>query len=145
MGLKVFKSIGLTIKSWGEFRLYFSEISSNLLHGLNEVNPKVAIHLIQIYVMPRLLYGLEITTLRHNEIQKLEIYFKKLLAVAIRVWTSSFRLLPVEILSIPRWVALFVADISLLFRYHLCSFVQLNVSIDDFCSLMRYLQIKLPI
>jgi hypothetical protein len=30
-------------------------------------------------VMPRLLYGLEITTLRHNEIQKLEIYFKKLL------------------------------------------------------------------
>jgi hypothetical protein len=29
--------------------------------------------------MPRLLYGLEITTLRHNEIQKLEIYLKKLL------------------------------------------------------------------
>jgi hypothetical protein len=49
------------------------------LHELNGVNPKVAIHLIQIYVMPRLLYGLEITTLRHNEIQKLEIYFKKLL------------------------------------------------------------------
>jgi hypothetical protein len=43
-----------------------------------------------------------------------------LLAVVIRVWTSSFRLLPVEILSISRWVALFVADISLLFRYHLC-------------------------
>jgi hypothetical protein len=49
------------------------------LHGLNGVNPKVAIHLIQIYVMPRLLYGLEITTLRQNEIQKLEIYLKKLL------------------------------------------------------------------
>jgi hypothetical protein len=49
------------------------------LHGLNGVNPKVAIQLIQIYVMPRLLYGLEITTLRHNEIQKLEIYLKKLL------------------------------------------------------------------
>jgi hypothetical protein len=49
------------------------------LHGLNGVNPKVAIHHIQIYVMPRLLYGLEITTLRHNEIQKLEIYVKKLL------------------------------------------------------------------
>ena len=29
--------------------------------------------------MPRLLYGLEITTLRQNEIQKLEIYLKKLL------------------------------------------------------------------
>jgi hypothetical protein len=40
------------------------------LHGLNGVNPKVAIHLIQIYVMPRLLYGLEITTLRHNEINR---------------------------------------------------------------------------
>jgi hypothetical protein len=34
------------------------------LHGLNGVNPKVAMHLIQIYVMPRLQYGLEITTLR---------------------------------------------------------------------------------
>ena len=32
------------------------------LHGLNGVNPKIAIHLIQIYVMPRLLYGLEITS-----------------------------------------------------------------------------------
>jgi adenylosuccinate lyase len=41
--------------------------------------------------------------------------------IKLRVWTSSFWLLPVEILSIPRWVALFVADISLLFRYHLCS------------------------
>ena len=46
------------------------------LHGLNGMNPKVAIHLIQIYLMPRLLYGLEITTLRQNEIQKLEIYLK---------------------------------------------------------------------
>jgi hypothetical protein len=85
--------------------------------------------------------GLEITTLRHNEIQKLEIYLKKLLkqvqnlpertaneatylmmgrantvllAVVIRVWTSSFRLLLVEIVSIPRCVALFATDISLL-------------------------------
>jgi 5'-3' exonuclease len=49
------------------------------LHGLNGVNPKVAIHLIQIYVMPRLLYGLEITSLRQNEMQKLESYLKKLL------------------------------------------------------------------
>ena len=49
------------------------------LNGLNGVNPKVTIHLIQIYVMPRLLYGLEITTLKQNEIQKLEIYLKKLL------------------------------------------------------------------
>ena len=42
--------------------------------GLNGVNPKVAIHLIQIYAMPRLLYDLEIRTLRQNEMQKLEIY-----------------------------------------------------------------------
>jgi hypothetical protein len=98
------------------------------LHGLNGVNPKVAIHLIQIYVMPRLFYGLEITSLRQNEMQKLESYLKKLLKqvqnlpettsneatylvmgrmpvigeLAIHVWTSSLRLLPVEILSIPR-------------------------------------------
>jgi hypothetical protein len=49
------------------------------LHGLNGVNPKVAIHLIQMYVMPRLLYGLEITRLRQNEMQKLVSYLKKLL------------------------------------------------------------------
>ena len=48
------------------------------LHGLNGVNPKVVVHLIQIYVMPRLLYGLEITSLRQNEMQKLESYLKKL-------------------------------------------------------------------
>jgi hypothetical protein len=57
----------------------------------------------------------------------------------MRVWTSSFRLLPVEILSIPTCVALFVTHISLLFRYHLCSFVQLNVSIEDFCQEGQYL------
>ena len=40
------------------------DLMGAVLHGLNGVNPKVAIHLIQIYVMSRLLYGLEITTLR---------------------------------------------------------------------------------
>jgi hypothetical protein len=49
------------------------------LQGLNGVNPKVVIHLIQIY----------------------------------------------------RWVALFVADMSLLFRYHLCSFVPQLYSTAD--------------
>lgn len=47
------------------------------LHGLNGMNPKVAIHLIQIYVMPRLLYGLEITRLKQNGIQKLESYLTR--------------------------------------------------------------------
>jgi hypothetical protein len=29
------------------------------LHGLNGLNPKVSIHIIRIYVIPRLIYGLE--------------------------------------------------------------------------------------
>ena len=30
------------------------------LHGLNGVNPYVAIHMIQMYVIPRLIYGLNV-------------------------------------------------------------------------------------
>jgi hypothetical protein len=49
------------------------------LHGLNGVNPKVSIHLVQTYVTPRLLYGLEILSLTLGDIRNLELYFKKLL------------------------------------------------------------------
>jgi hypothetical protein len=31
------------------------------LHGLNDLNPKASVHLIKCYVLPRLLYGLEVT------------------------------------------------------------------------------------
>jgi hypothetical protein len=48
------------------------------LHGLNGVNPKVSIHLLQTYVTPRLLYGLEILSLTLGDIRNPELYFKKL-------------------------------------------------------------------
>ena len=49
------------------------------LHGLNGVNPKIAIHLIQIYVLPRLMYGLEVVNINNCDVQHLEIYYRKLL------------------------------------------------------------------
>lgn len=48
------------------------------LHGLNGVNPQVSIHLVQTYVTPRLLYGLEILSLTLGDIRNPELYFKKL-------------------------------------------------------------------
>ncbi|VDI12486.1 Hypothetical predicted protein [Mytilus galloprovincialis] len=49
------------------------------LHGLNGVNPKAAIHLIQTYVLPRLLYGLDVITLTTEDIENLSTYFRELL------------------------------------------------------------------
>ncbi|CAC5375544.1 unnamed protein product [Mytilus coruscus] len=49
------------------------------LYGLNGVNPKAAIHLIQTYVIPRLLYGLDVITLTTEDIKNLSTYFRKLL------------------------------------------------------------------
>lgn len=40
------------------------------LHGLNGVNPYVTIHMIQIYVIPRLLYGLDVIKLTNEDIKK---------------------------------------------------------------------------
>ncbi|CAG2246674.1 unnamed protein product [Mytilus edulis] len=49
------------------------------LYGLNGVNPKVSLHLIRFYVIPRLLYGLEVILLSKTDISNLTIYFVKLL------------------------------------------------------------------
>ena len=49
------------------------------LHGLNGVNPYVAIHMIQIYVIPRLLYGLDVIKLTNEDIKNLSLYQRKLL------------------------------------------------------------------
>ena len=49
------------------------------LYGLNGVNPYVAIHMIQIYVIPRLLYGLNVIKLTNEDIQNLSLYQRKLL------------------------------------------------------------------
>lgn len=48
------------------------------LHGLSGVNPSVSAHMIQIYVIPRLLYGLDVINLSSSETQLLDIYYRQL-------------------------------------------------------------------
>ncbi|CAC5367796.1 unnamed protein product [Mytilus coruscus] len=49
------------------------------LYDQNGVNPKVSLHLIHCYVIPRLLYGLEVILLSKTDISYLTTYFVKLL------------------------------------------------------------------
>ena len=49
------------------------------LHGLNELNPKVSIHIIRIYVIPRLTYGLETIRIAAADLTAINMYFKRLL------------------------------------------------------------------
>ena len=49
------------------------------LHGLNGVNPSVSAHCIRIYVLPRLLYGLDVIRLTRSDLKNLEAYYLKLL------------------------------------------------------------------
>ena len=48
-------------------------------HGINGMNPNTARALLQAYVIPRLLYGIEAVVLTQRQITKLEQYFKTLL------------------------------------------------------------------
>lgn len=49
------------------------------LHGLNGLNPKVSLHIIRIYVIPRLIYGLETIRITAADLATINMYFKKLL------------------------------------------------------------------
>jgi hypothetical protein len=44
------------------------------LHGLNGVNSYIAIHMIQIYVIPRLLYGLDVIKFMNEDIKNVSLY-----------------------------------------------------------------------
>lgn len=46
------------------------------LCGLNGQNPKVSLHLMQIYAVPRLLHGLEALVLATSEVKQLESYYR---------------------------------------------------------------------
>ena len=48
-------------------------------HGMNGINPTVGLQLWEIYVKPRLLYGLECLMLRKQDYQKLNLYQRKVL------------------------------------------------------------------
>ena len=47
------------------------------LHGENGGNPRVSLSLWNTYVLPRLVYGLDVLTLSNSEIQKLNQFHKK--------------------------------------------------------------------
>ena len=49
------------------------------LHGLNGINPKIALKLIQTYVEPRYLYGMEILNLSETELKSLDSFQRKIL------------------------------------------------------------------
>ncbi|CAG2247447.1 unnamed protein product [Mytilus edulis] len=49
------------------------------LYGLNGINPKVSVHMIKCFVIPRLLYGLDIIRLTKTDIAKLSVYYIQLL------------------------------------------------------------------
>ena len=49
------------------------------LHGTNGIDPPAALKIIQTYVIPRLLQGLEATVLNREDLQKLDKFHKKML------------------------------------------------------------------
>ena len=49
------------------------------LHGLSGLNPRASIHLINCYVIPRLLYGLDVIQLTASDVKNLNVYFNKLI------------------------------------------------------------------
>ena len=49
------------------------------LHGFSGLNPRVSIHLINCYVIPRLLYGLDVIQLSASDVKNLNVYFNKLI------------------------------------------------------------------
>ncbi|XP_033761518.1 uncharacterized protein LOC117343284 [Pecten maximus] len=59
-------------------RTVYSMIGAGL-HGLNGLNPQVSSHLIQIYVLPRLMYGLDVINISGTDIDKLELYYHQLI------------------------------------------------------------------
>ena len=49
------------------------------LHGLNGLNPAISLQLIKIYIIPRLLYGLEAMILTESDVKMIETYYRTLL------------------------------------------------------------------
>jgi hypothetical protein len=54
------------------------------LHGLSGLNPRASINLINCYVTPRLLYGLDVIQLSAIDVENLNEYFNKLIK---QIWT----------------------------------------------------------
>ena len=73
---------GITTNRTGDESIYqnismaYSLFASGL-HGQNGLDPQTTMHLIRIYIIPVLLYGLEIVLLNKSLIDRLELYQKK--------------------------------------------------------------------
>ena len=59
------------------------------LHGLNGICPPTSMKIIKIYVIPRLIYGLECLTLTKKELQPIETYYKDLIRKILHLPSST--------------------------------------------------------
>ena len=69
-------------------RVVYSLISSGM-HGHNGLDPETNLHLVKTYVLPVLLYGLELVLPCKTLINKLETYQKKTLKQILSLPTST--------------------------------------------------------
>ena len=69
-------------------RTAYSLLASGL-HGTNGLDPRTAFHLVKIYILPVLLYGLEIIQLNKSQLEQLELYQKKLVKQILSVPTNT--------------------------------------------------------
>lgn len=107
--------LGLTRAATGETNINISDrislarrtlyaLMRTGVHGTNGINPKIAYRIYQVYVLPRLLYNLEVLPLNITQIKKLEHFhidtLKKLQSLPQRTANSAVLLmlgaLPVE-------------------------------------------------
>ena len=59
------------------------------LHGHNGLDPTTCVHLLEIYVLPVLTYGLEIILPKKKHIDKLDTFLKRLLKHFLSVPTQT--------------------------------------------------------
>ena len=69
-------------------RTAYSLLASRL-HGVNGLDPLTSFHIVKIYILPVLLYGLEIIQLNKHQIEQLELYQKKLVKQILSVPTNA--------------------------------------------------------
>jgi len=69
-------------------RSLYSLLSAGL-HGETGLDPVTSIHLLKVYIIPTLLYGLEIVHLNKTQILKLERFQKKILKQVLSVPTNT--------------------------------------------------------
>ena len=85
------------------------------LYGMNGINPMASMHMIKCFVLPRLLYGLDVIRLTKTDIKNLSTYYVQLLKqiqhVPVRTATAAVLILagqiPIEAELHKRMLSLF--------------------------------------